>query len=238
MKILHIVTAFPISYPGGVAIYARALANSQFLEGYDVHVLSRPTSDPKLLPGITLHPYSPASVIAFSPKNTFADASANKVRDLVEREAFDIVHFHLSLDLPLDFMKSFYKMGTPYVVSLHDYSYICPRITMIDEKGAVCRSVDLAKCRNCIGTLDQIDLLRRISMRSHVRLPRIPSSAVERRMEIMRIFLNKASALLAVSNRTAEIYREVVTEAIINVKQIDNYSSNGCVFVFVFFVGA
>ena len=228
LKILHIATGFRVSYHGGITNYIRTLAKSQMELGHQVHVLAR--QEPKLsepIYGATLHPYVPSAVVSFSLRNFAQDPSESAITALIEEEQFDIVHFHMALDLSLGFLENFPTLKVPYVASLHDYFYICPRITMIDAFSQVCRDVDIMKCNACIGKLDQIDLLRRAANKVKVPLPRVHSTAAEERIKSMRNFLSRAHMLLSVSTRTAEIYKAAVPEAQIVVEQIGNDSVYG-----------
>ncbi len=226
MKILHISTGFPLSYPGGITNYVRTLAQSQLEMGAEIHVLARPDGSPPPS-GCVLHTYSPSTVRPFSLQNVEEDANTAQIDSLLATEEFDIVHFHMVLDLPLKFLENFSAKGKTYLVSLHDYFYLCPRIFMVAPDSTVCRQVDIAKCRSCVGKLDQVDLLRRAANRLGVRLPRISSDAVIRRSNAMRDFLSGAALLLAVSNRTASIYQEIVPYAQIKVEQIGSASASG-----------
>ena len=42
------------------------------------------------------------------------------------------------------------QIGCPYDVTIHDYSFICPRIDLIDESGRYCGEPPLAVCERCI----------------------------------------------------------------------------------------
>ena len=225
MKVLHISIGVPLSSAGGVTLYVRALTSAQARMGLDVHVLARPEKEPLILDGVNIHTYVPSSVVPFALRNTEKDPSVEEVWKLLREERFDLVHFHMVLDFPLEFFRDFPAMGIPYVVSLHDYSHICPRIFMYDSDTNVCRTVDLNKCRTCISAFDQIEILRRAQRKFKVSLPRIPSSAAEVRMQTMKPFLERANLLLPVSNRTSEIYREVAPEGRFRTEQIGNESA-------------
>lgn len=226
MKILHITSGFELSFPAGVTNYVRTLAAAQAASGDVIHVVGRPEDTSGYPPGIVLKPYLPRHGTAFSLRLVEEDPPAAQIVDLVRREGYDIVHFHMALDLPLDLLRGFAKLGVPYVVSLHDYFFICPRIFMFDYAWQVCRTVDVAKCRTCVGRLDQVDFFRRVARRLSVQLPRVPSAVAERRLDGMRTFLGNARLLIAVSTRTAEIYREVVPDGRFVVEQIGNESAN------------
>lgn len=226
MKILHVSTAFPVSFPGGITNYVRALATAQAQMGDDIHILARPEQDGQCRTHFKVQYYTPAKVVPFSLKMVEQDPESVRIGRLMRQERYDLVHFHIALDLPLGFLRTFSTLGSPYVVSLHDYSYICPRIFMVDWAGDVCRKVDLGKCRRCVGLLDQSYLLLRASRKLGFVLPRVPSPSADRRMNAMKTFLGNARILLPVSDRTAEIYREVVPEARMIVEQIGNDSAD------------
>ena len=225
MKILHIATGFKLSYPGGITNYVRALARAQASMGNTVHVLARPENDKLAVEGIEIKAYSPSRVRPFALGMTAEDPSTRQIYDLLAKEKYEIVHFHMALDLPMDFLRDFEEIGIPYVVSLHDYFYICPRIYMVDVSENVCREVDLDKCRNCVGALDQINFLRRVSNKAGFTLPRVPSTATTDRMNIMRKFLAGAKLLLPVSSRTAAIYRNAVPQGNFRIEHIGNESA-------------
>ncbi|PYX31864.1 MAG: hypothetical protein DMG80_09420 [Acidobacteria bacterium] len=225
MKILHISTGFPLSFPGGITNYVRTLARSQVALGNEVHILAGPEQSNVDFSGLRVHPYTGSTVKSFQLKNVEVDSSTNQIGELITRESFDLVHFHMSLNLPLSFYRDFSTLRVPYFVSLHDYYYVCPRVLMVDYEGEVCRTVDVARCCNCVGVLDQIDFLSRGFKKLGVPLPRIPSPTAERRLSVMRDFLEKANLLLPVSERTAEIYREVVPKGHFEVEHIGNSSA-------------
>lgn len=230
MKVLHISSGFPVSYPGGIPNYVRALAKSQVHLGYQVHVLARPEPVPlQDMDNINLHSYTPVDVVSFSLRNYAVDRAENSIVSLIQKEKFDLVHFHMALDLSAGFLERFSALRVPYIVSLHDYYYICPRITMIDVSSRVCREVDIAKCNTCIGKLDQVNVLRRAAKKFKITLPRIRSNSAENRMGLMREFLVNSSLLLSVSRRTAQIYQKAIPDACIAVEQIGSESINGAV---------
>ena len=41
-------------------------------------------------------------------------------------------------------------LGCAYDVTVHDYSYFCPRIDLIDEAGRYCGEPDIQTCGRCI----------------------------------------------------------------------------------------
>jgi GT2 family glycosyltransferase/glycosyltransferase involved in cell wall biosynthesis len=62
-------------------------------------------------------------------------------------ERVEIQHF---LDLDPKLVEVALSLGPPYDVYLHDYVWICPRVTLIDGTGRYCREPALAACETCI----------------------------------------------------------------------------------------
>ncbi|HWD58402.1 MAG TPA: glycosyltransferase [Stellaceae bacterium] len=53
------------------------------------------------------------------------------------------------------------RLDCPYDVTVHDYSYFCPRIDLIDENGRYCGEPEVAVCERCVGlNLPHPDLQR------------------------------------------------------------------------------
>jgi len=63
------------------------------------------------------------------------------------------VHVHHYLTLPWMLVDIARTLRLPYDVTVHDYGWVCPRVTMVGVKGQYCQEPDLAGCNTCIGTL-------------------------------------------------------------------------------------
>lgn len=226
MKVLHLATGFPLSYPGGITNYVVALAEAQIATGVEVHALVGPDSKAELLPPkLVLHEFESKRIPPFTMKWADEDPDSEQVRQLIRQGGFSLIHVHMDFGFSGRLLDWIAATGIPYLVSLHDYSHICPRIYMIDWQGNLCRRVDLNKCARCVGSLDQVHLLMRLQRRFRVTLPRIPSKVPKRRMETIRRFLGNASLLLPVSERVKEIYSDIVPEARYRTVQIGNKSA-------------
>jgi GT2 family glycosyltransferase/glycosyltransferase involved in cell wall biosynthesis len=55
-------------------------------------------------------------------------------------------HDHAIMQLPA-------RLGVPYDVHLHDYTWFCPRVTLISTGGRYCGEPDLAGCEACVADL-------------------------------------------------------------------------------------
>lgn len=207
MKILHIATGFSLNFAGGITNYLRELADLQVAQGHQVEILSGPDSQSKApASSVVVHELR-GQGYPFTLRLKRRNLASGQAIRIINEGRYDIVHFHMVFGLGAEI---FGQLGAvPYVVTLHDYTYICPRSFMIDVHGRICRTIDLDRCSKCVGLLDQVDWLMRAGRRLNVTLPRIKSSATTHRLETMRDFLHKAALLLPVSNRVSAIYAEV-----------------------------
>ena len=59
----------------------------------------------------------------------------------------EIQHF---LDLDARVIDAVRSLGVPYDVMVHDYSWICPRVTLIDGSGRYCGEPAVSVCKSCV----------------------------------------------------------------------------------------
>ena len=206
MKILHISTGFPLSFQGGITNYVRQLAEIQYNKGYDVYVLGDTDTHNYPFHYINL---KPNSMKAFTLGKIVNHKGLNQLQQIIDVEHFDIIHIHMMLNLDWNIYKILKNKN--YVISLHDYYYICPRIKMfINDQ--VCIKYDKHRCENCISMLDTYNLLRKsreyvnIKFKKDIRYPRMKQKITDIRFGKFKELLENASILLPVSNRVKQIY--------------------------------
>ena len=227
MKILHLATGFPLTYPGGITNYVVALADAQLAAGHEVGAVVGPGSRSELLPAsLRLHDFESKRIPAFGLGWTQHHPDSDALRKWLAVSDYQLIHVHMVFGLSAEFLEWLPRCGIPYVISLHDYSHICPRIFMVDYQGDTCRSVDLKKCARCVGRLDQVHTLMRVQRRFGIVLPRFPSSMPAARMQTIRRLLSGAALLLPVSERVRAIYSEIVPEGRYRVVHIGNKSAH------------
>ncbi len=228
MKILHVLTGFAITYPGGITNYVRSLTREQTILGNMVDVLSGEGVDKSStffnqvneIIEIKVMP-NPFSLSIMRKNNEVVDSISN----VIVQNNYDIIHFHAMYGIPQDFLKKFSKLNIKYVVSLHDYGCICPRIFMINKKQKVCLKRKIDECRACIGLFEQNRPIRVSSQVLNLPLPSIKSTSVDKRNDIFGEFLLKASRVLAVSTKVANIYQEAIPKLSCDVLHIGNDSA-------------
>ncbi len=69
---------------------------------------------------------------------------------LLGRLRIDGIEIHHFLDLDARVIDAVRALGVPYDVVVHDYSWICPRVTLIDGSGRYCGEPAVSVCRSCV----------------------------------------------------------------------------------------
>ena len=89
--------------------------------------------------------------LAYMPRKLYSMESANKLKKVIETFKPDVAHIHLYKGgLTASILPVLRKEKLPAVITLHDYSLLCPRNTFIDGDGNICETC-LTKTRlNCI----------------------------------------------------------------------------------------
>lgn len=230
MKVLHISTGYPISYAGGITNYVRMLATEQIKKGLDVAVLGGIDTNKENF-SFKYHEYESKKIKTFSLGESNDKDGLKNIEKILKSEQYDLIHIHMMLDIDwsiIDIIKDKYK----YIISLHDYFYICPRIIMVDSKNQICTRYNHDKCNKCITRLETFDNLRRginkLSSISgiNIKYPPIKQMVTSRRYKKLKELLEGAELLLPVSNRVKEIYINSDIKANYKVMHISNYSAD------------
>ncbi|GBQ10738.1 glycosyltransferase [Acetobacter cerevisiae] len=80
------------------------------------------------------------------PRNAFSFRALYK--DL-NCEKFEI---HSYIGSSIEKIFSLSELGLPYDIYIHDYSWFCPRITLVADENHYCGEPDLQTCQNCVNT--------------------------------------------------------------------------------------
>lgn len=207
MKICHFCTGFAISFQGGITNYVRALADAQVDKGNEVWVVS---AEPGQTYGYAVKPYQSKKIRPFALRALSDKAGLREIESFLQERQFDLIHVHMVLDVDWDL----YKVLKPYhyVVSLHDYFYLCPRIVMMKPNGGVCAQYNEKQCEKCVTWFDTIrgcnkvaGLIRKLGWKNF-RFPAIGQTMTAKRFEKNKMLLENAQALLPVSTRVQQIY--------------------------------
>ena len=77
-------------------------------------------------------------------------ADLSELMGLLAGLRLDRIEIHHFLDLDPAIINALRTLGVPYDVMIHDYAWICPRITLIDGSGRYCGEPVVAVCESCL----------------------------------------------------------------------------------------
>lgn len=228
MKILHICTGWPLSYQGGITNYVRVLAKEQAKNGIEVHVLGG-LDEKKNEYNFVYKEYT-SKIRTFSYSPLVDKKALEEIRKYLEKEQFDIIHIHSLVAIDWDIYEVIKEYH--YIVSLHDYCFICPRTYMFTEDKNVCSKYDKEKCKKCISYLDRIDIVRKGINKLNrmykwkIKIPYVYQNITNNRYEKFICLLNNAEYVLPVSKRVEQIYKDSGVISKSKVLHIGNVSAD------------
>ena len=208
MKILHICTPWPVSFQGGITNYVSNLAEMQYKMGDEVTVIGGPDK--------VQHDYNyiefksklePFSLSNYSDKDSYLF-----FKQFLLNNKFDIIHIHALYSIDWNIFQLL--KNTNYVVSLHDYGYICPYIYMDHNPKGICSKYDETKCLNCLSGLEQYTLINKFVNKIYylfkikIHLPHTKQEITTKRYTRYKKLLENAKCVLPVSTRVKEIYKD------------------------------
>lgn len=179
---------------GGATLVAEAINNRLPQHGWDVSVLT--TIGDEHANGKSLHRYKYNNCVVFGVSESAAKSQADDVSSLKTLEAFrqvleavqpHLVHVHCLQTIGIDILEMCVEKNIPYVITLHDAWWLCPRQFMVTSEGEYCNQkvIEEKICNQCTGS---------------------PNLVIGRRHRIHKI-LQAASLLLAPSRFFADLYR-------------------------------
>ena len=222
MKILHLCTGFPYAFPGGITIYVQRLALDLISLGVESAVVCGEST--KSSDGDVQLLATQSRMQLFSLN--FRDHSDVDAQVIAHIKSYgpDVIHFHTTQNFGRAAYEYIMESRIPYVVTLNDYYYVCPRTIMYSLRFGACRSVVWGKCSKCVGVLDRVDILKNAATRFNIVLPSIKTNKLMDRQGFFEQFLRGASVLHSVSSRVEEIFRGVLPEARYHRSMIGNDS--------------
>lgn len=164
MRILFVTQNPPGSTSGGIEIYTASLANELKKHGHEVarhkvsffaresredspeYELRKFTAD-----GIEVTALNrfPGNEVDFEEKYINRKAEA-AFQEHITKDRPDLVHIHHLGGLSHTFKDVLAKENIPFVITLHDFTLICPRGQLIADDLKICLPDDMKKCAACI----------------------------------------------------------------------------------------
>lgn len=162
MKVLLAVHHFPPRYSAGAELYTFRLARWLIEHGHEAEVVCIETLDeerPVAVEAIQ-DTYEGVSVwrlhlgLRNAPSNwSYANPMvAGWVADYMRAARPDLLHLQSGYLIGAGVLEVAHQLGVPSIVTLHDYWFLCPRITLLRSDGKVCTTppTDPAECAWCL----------------------------------------------------------------------------------------
>jgi len=160
VKILQVSNGFPPVDRGGVETYTFALSKSLCSAGHDVAVFCREPGEGRPIYSVR------DEVIEDIPVrfvvNRFDGATPLAIRYFdrqiealfarwVEEQQPDVIHFQHTHGLSASLLARAAGVGVPFVMTLHDYWYMCPQVNLLCPDNTICvGSHHDVNCYQCI----------------------------------------------------------------------------------------
>jgi glycosyltransferase involved in cell wall biosynthesis len=156
---------------GGTELYARTLSIRQLHSGHEVAIfvpaeISPAWPEPAKEDGVRIYRFPTGARSAIkSLRNTFGNRSLNHAFDLVlAKEQPDIIHIQHLMGLPVSLVDLLIRRRIPYVLTLHDYWYICANAQLLTNyDNTICDGpnwwLNCARCAFARMDLRNVDIL-------------------------------------------------------------------------------
>jgi len=162
MKILHYSLGLPPFRTGGLTKYCVDLMLEQTTNGDEVSLLypGHFTRDKKLriienksFNGIRIYEIlNPLSIPLMSgissPNDYFKNIDINIYLEFLKAVDVEVIHIHTLMGFSKEIISAAYELNIKTILTSHDYFGICPKVNLINLKGAICQ--DYSSGKNCV----------------------------------------------------------------------------------------
>ena len=209
---MHLVHQYPPHFVGGTELYTLAVATAQAESGHEVSIFTPAPSEVAYEPGL------PPSVVENGVRiyrvptgarnrmqvflQTFRQPQLRRSwRMVLETEQPDLVHIEHLMGIPFGFVEDLHKRSLPYVVTLHDYWYICANAQLLtNTEQKICAGPDTQalNCARCA--------VARARNKSASGVAPVLAPLMSRRNGQASTVLNQARRIIAPTKFVRDIY--------------------------------
>jgi glycosyltransferase involved in cell wall biosynthesis len=228
VHVLQVMGGFPVDFNGGITNYVRILnddlndlsVNSYVLDNVNTSKFKMFGINFKLI-NINSKHYRALNTGMF-PLRYYSDDNAitsfgfeKQFKELLKSKNINIIHIHCIMNFPLNLIYIAKNLGVKVIISLHDYYFLCPRYTLINYSGAICKNTN--ECYKCINDKYKWMLCK-------VKIPNkfynnyfFKNEISDRKNKFLNA-LNSSDLLIAVSRQVKEVFvnNGVVKDIIVN----------------------
>lgn len=152
MNILKITHSYYPENNAGVELYVHSLV-TELLKDHKVMLYTRSRSVKRAV----IESNGQYTIIK-NPRATTKRGIIASLKQCIHSFKPDVVHIHHLMGLDLYIPLFLQKLNIPYVISLHDYWFICPRVRLMKKDGSICNfpSDDCSVCMHPENILKKI----------------------------------------------------------------------------------
>lgn len=210
MRILHLVHQYPPDYMGGTELYTQALATYQTSQGHHVAVFcpSPANETGGMQTAVDEHGVQVYRVPlgTRTRAQVFKDTFRQKrlqgaLRNVLQEESPNIVHVQQLMGMPMSLIDQLISANIPYVVTLHDYWYVCANAQLLTNTDqTICDGPDrlALNCAQCA--------FARSGRGGRSGLALTLSPLMQYRNRRLRAILEKARYVIAPTDFVRQIY--------------------------------
>lgn len=173
-RLLLVNVLFGLSSFGGATMVVEDTARELRKLGFEVFVFSTARTDGAPHGGLMRYGRDGVSVIArnicLGDTEQEGEETEKLFRQTLQAIRPHLVHFHCIQGMSLGLLRACARLRVPYVITMHDAWWACPRQFMLDAAGNYCaqETIHPETCRERCGLTDQAIHHRRACMREAV----------------------------------------------------------------------
>jgi glycosyltransferase involved in cell wall biosynthesis len=161
LRLLHLVHQYPPHFIGGTELYTRTLARFQVLAGHEVSVVcpiplegGDGLYESSVEEGVKVFriPVGPRSRTQVFLDSFRQGRIKEALRAVLRVARPDVIHIQHLMGLPMSLVDVFREAGLPYIVTLHDYWYVCANAQLLtNTTHEICSGPDrmFVNCAQC-----------------------------------------------------------------------------------------
>jgi O-antigen biosynthesis protein len=125
----------------------------------------------------------------------------HEVLSLIRKLNFKVIHLHQILGFAPEILDLLQKIDLPLIATLHDYTYICPQVVLLDQRNQFCGVPSPRVCHQCIDG----------------KRPILAVSNVSEWRERMLRLVSRAVRITAPSKAAADLFQRAWKNSVIEV---------------------
>jgi GT2 family glycosyltransferase/glycosyltransferase involved in cell wall biosynthesis len=132
---------------GGVKRHVAERRAALEAEGHTVLLLRADTrAEPSMTPAVRIE------ALRFEYLGYAVPQELEELRALLRQLALTRIEIHHFLGFPGEILELVLSLRAPYRVFIHDYVWVCPRVTLLNGQGVYCREPAIDSCEACVRT--------------------------------------------------------------------------------------